>query len=124
MIRCVLFDLDGTLVDTWNLYVEAYIRTLEPHYGRRLTLDELRAVDHYPGAAREQALAELDTLRAAVDTRYTAGEPRARGGRRVPRLDARDWRGKRWATRERPWVDRLGSACRTRLGTQGGAGGA
>ncbi len=44
MIRCVLFDLDGTLVDTWNLYVEAYIRTLEPHYGRRLTLTELRAL--------------------------------------------------------------------------------
>jgi phosphoglycolate phosphatase/pyrophosphatase PpaX len=44
MIRCVLFDLDGTLVDTWDLYVEAYIRTLEPHYGRRLTLPELRAL--------------------------------------------------------------------------------
>jgi phosphoglycolate phosphatase/pyrophosphatase PpaX len=44
MIRCVLFDLDGTLVDTWDLYVEAYIRTLEPHYSRRLTLAELRAL--------------------------------------------------------------------------------
>lgn len=41
MIRCVLFDLDGTLVDTWELYVEAYTRTLVPSYGRRLTLDEL-----------------------------------------------------------------------------------
>ena len=41
MIRCVLFDLDGTLVDTWDLYVEAYIRTLEPYLGRRLSLEEL-----------------------------------------------------------------------------------
>jgi HAD superfamily hydrolase (TIGR01549 family) len=41
MIRGVLFDLDGTLVDTWELYVEAYTRTLEPVYGHRLTLDEL-----------------------------------------------------------------------------------
>lgn len=41
MIRCVLFDLDGTLVDTWELYVEAYTRTLVPSYGRRLTLNEL-----------------------------------------------------------------------------------
>ena len=41
MIRCVLFDLDGTLVDTWELYIEAYTRTLESHVGRRLTLDEL-----------------------------------------------------------------------------------
>jgi pyrophosphatase PpaX len=41
MIRCVLFDLDGTLVDTWNLYVEAYTRALEPYVGHRLTLEEL-----------------------------------------------------------------------------------
>jgi phosphoglycolate phosphatase-like HAD superfamily hydrolase len=41
MIRCVLFDLDGTLVDTWDLYVEAYIRALEPFVGRRLSLEEL-----------------------------------------------------------------------------------
>jgi HAD superfamily hydrolase (TIGR01509 family) len=44
MIRCVLFDLDGTLVDSWALYVEAYVRTLEPRLGRRLTLDELLAM--------------------------------------------------------------------------------
>ncbi len=41
MIRCVLFDLDGTLIDTYGLYVEAYLRTLEPYLGRRLTVEEL-----------------------------------------------------------------------------------
>jgi len=40
-IRCVLFDVDGTLVDTWRLYIEAYIRTFEPHFERRVTLPEL-----------------------------------------------------------------------------------
>jgi phosphoglycolate phosphatase/pyrophosphatase PpaX len=44
MIRAVLFDLDGTLVDTWDLYIEAYTRTLEPHFGRRISLAELRAL--------------------------------------------------------------------------------
>lgn len=29
MKRCVLFDLDGTLIDTWDLYVRAMARTLE-----------------------------------------------------------------------------------------------
>jgi HAD superfamily hydrolase (TIGR01509 family) len=43
-IRCVLLDLDGTLVDTWALYIECYLRTLEPYTGRRLTYDELRAL--------------------------------------------------------------------------------
>lgn len=34
MITCVLFDLDGTLVDSWRLYMEAYTRTFEECYGR------------------------------------------------------------------------------------------
>jgi phosphoglycolate phosphatase/pyrophosphatase PpaX len=41
LIRGVLFDLDGTLFDTWDLYIEAYIRTLEKYVGRRLSLAEL-----------------------------------------------------------------------------------
>jgi len=44
MIRGVLFDLDGTLIDTWDLYLEAYTRALEPHFKRRLTLEELVAL--------------------------------------------------------------------------------
>jgi len=43
-VRCVLFDLDGTLVDTWWLYVEAYRRTLAPHFGRPLTMEDLRVL--------------------------------------------------------------------------------
>ena len=40
----VLFDVDGTLVDTWELYIEAYLRTFERYLGRRLTFEELRAL--------------------------------------------------------------------------------
>src|SRR4051794_34980579 len=39
--RAVLFDLDGTLIDTWNLYGESYQRALEPFLGRRLTGEEI-----------------------------------------------------------------------------------
>lgn len=43
-IMAVLFDVDGTLVDTWDLYIEAYLQTLEHYHGRRLTLEELRTI--------------------------------------------------------------------------------
>jgi pyrophosphatase PpaX len=43
-VRAVLFDLDGTLVNTWALYLESYLRTLEPYAGRRLSLDEIRTL--------------------------------------------------------------------------------
>jgi HAD superfamily hydrolase (TIGR01509 family) len=43
-VRAVLFDLDGTLVNTWALYLECYLRTLEPYLGRRLSMDELRTL--------------------------------------------------------------------------------
>jgi pyrophosphatase PpaX len=38
--RAVLFDLDGTLIDTYHLYLEAYSRALEPRLGRRPTRDD------------------------------------------------------------------------------------
>lgn len=40
----VLFDLDGTLIDTWWLYVRAYQLCLAPHFGREPSLEELAAL--------------------------------------------------------------------------------
>lgn len=45
--RCVLFDLDGTLIDTYSLYMEAFRSTFEPHFKRRLSDAELLALDPY-----------------------------------------------------------------------------
>lgn len=73
-------------------------------------LQALRRNDYYPGAAAEQAQAELDTVRQALDARFSPGEPQARPPHGIARLDARKFRGKRWATRARPWVDRLACA--------------
>ncbi|MBL8359284.1 MAG: chromate resistance protein [Rubrivivax sp.] len=73
-------------------------------------LQGLRRIDYYPGAAAEQAQAELDVLRQALDARFSRGEPVAQAPHGIPRLDPRKFRGKRWATRARPWVDRLACA--------------
>lgn len=42
-VRAVLFDLDGTLVDSYHLYLESYRRALEPMIGYAPTDDELLA---------------------------------------------------------------------------------
>jgi HAD superfamily hydrolase (TIGR01549 family) len=49
--QAILFDLDGTLIDTWRLYWEVYNRALEPYLGRRPTPDDFRA--HAPSAERK-----------------------------------------------------------------------
>ncbi len=73
-------------------------------------LQALRRIDYYPAAAADQAEAALQALRQALDRRFSQGEPQARAAAAVERLDPRKVQGKRWATRARPWVDRLASA--------------
>jgi hypothetical protein len=73
-------------------------------------LQALRGIDHYPGPAADQAQAELDALRQALDARFSSGEPVARAAHGIARLDPGKFLGKRWATRSRPWVDRLACA--------------
>lgn len=46
----LLFDLDGTLVDTWCLYLEAFRRSIEPLVDRMPTREEVEAVG--PAAER------------------------------------------------------------------------
>lgn len=67
------------------------------------------AVDYFPGAAREQAAAALADLEASVLAFLSPGEPHAVSGRIEP-LEAKAYQGRLWATRQRPWVDRLASA--------------
>ncbi|MDL1859629.1 chromate resistance protein [Betaproteobacteria bacterium PRO7] len=93
---------------------DALRRLDETEARRRLrALDESLAsiarIDFFPGAAAAQAKDEADELRAAVDARFSPGEPRMRAGR-AKRADPGKYRGRRWATRARPWVDRLACA--------------
>jgi hypothetical protein len=90
-------------------------RLSETEARRRLrgVADELAAlgrIDYYPGPAAPQAQADLLALRLALDQRFSRGEPRARAGAAIAPLNRARFQGKRWATRARPWVDRLASA--------------
>jgi hypothetical protein len=73
-------------------------------------LQTLAAIDYYPGAAAAQAQDDMTTLRRAFDNRFSRGEPQPRGAEGITRLDRARFQGRRWATRARPWVDRLACA--------------
>jgi len=73
-------------------------------------LQALQRIDYYPGAAAEQARSACDALRQALDARFSRGEPQAQREHGIARLDIARFQGKRWATRTRPWVDRLACA--------------
>jgi hypothetical protein len=96
--------------------VAAALPRLEENEARRRarsvaeSLLALRRIDYYPGAAAEQAEYHLAGLRQAVDARFSKGEPMAQLAHGIARLDIRKHQGKRWATRARPWVDRLACA--------------
>jgi hypothetical protein len=73
-------------------------------------LQALQRIDYYPGSAAAQADTELQALRLALQAQLAPGEPRARSGPALPRLKLAPYQARRWATRARPWVDRLASA--------------
>jgi hypothetical protein len=75
----------------------------------RRSFDDLAAIDFYPGEAQTQTKEALAALENDAHRLFAKGEPR-RSGARVRRLDPAKYRGRTWATRKSPWVDRLASA--------------
>ncbi|WP_296560195.1 chromate resistance protein ChrB domain-containing protein [Pigmentiphaga sp.] len=73
-------------------------------------LQGVHRIDYYPGPAAEQADADLLAVRRAFDARFSKGEPQPRADDGIERLDPAKFKAKTWATRARPWVDRLACA--------------
>lgn len=66
-------------------------------------------IDFFPGEARRQTEAALRELEATANQLLSPGEPHARDAE-IERYQLKEFKGKTWATRKRPWVDRLASA--------------
>ena len=75
----------------------------------RKAFAQLVAIDFFPGEARKQDEAALQELEVAVGRAMSPDEPLA-DVREIPLLSPNDHNGRVWATRARPWVDRLASA--------------
>lgn len=69
----------------------------------------LSTIDFFPGSEQQRVRSALDALRREIERRISPGEPIARSAG-IARRSANEFQGKTWATRKRPWVDRLATA--------------
>ena len=113
-----LFDR-GEAYAAWQREAKAAVvgwaGSSEPEARRALrtqadALAELQRIDYLPGPAAKEAAAELAALRIAFDARFSRGEPKSAAEQTIERLERSRFQGRRWCTRERPWVDRLACA--------------
>ena len=70
---------------------------------------DLQAIDFFPGKQGRKAADALAALRREVELRLSPDEPASTEAAIPPRAIA-DYQGRTWATRRRPWVDRLATA--------------
>ncbi|MBF8646490.1 MULTISPECIES: chromate resistance protein ChrB domain-containing protein [Pseudomonas] len=75
----------------------------------RKAFSQLASTDFFPGEPKAQADAALQELEAAIGRALSCDEPSAHD-EAITRLERNDYQGRLWATRKRPWVDRLACA--------------
>ena len=75
----------------------------------RKSFEQTVAIDFFAAAPQAQARAAIEALEAQVARSTSPGEPGA-VARAIQPLATQAFQGRTWATRERPWVDRLASA--------------
>lgn len=75
----------------------------------RRAFEQLVAIDFFPGEAQRQAAQVLQVTEEALQRALAPDEPRPVSSA-IRRQDRQHFRGRTWATRARPRVDRLASA--------------
>src|SRR5690349_19713180 len=75
----------------------------------RSDFEAIDAPDFFPGEAANQTRRALEELTQAITRVSSPDEPHTAIGQ-IRQLDAREYVGRTWATRRRPWADRLASA--------------
>jgi len=85
------------------------LETLRKAHKLRKTFAGIAAIDFFGGEAQRQADAALQELELAATRVLAPDEPHATRSAITP-LRIADYKGRVWATRRRPWVDRLACA--------------
>jgi len=72
-------------------------------------LQSIQASDFFAGKSSEKAANALAALRREIEQHLSPGEPTSAAAD-IARQSVADYQGRTWATRKRPWVDRLATA--------------
>ena len=72
-------------------------------------LQSIQTGDFFPGKDSQRAADALAALRREIDLHLAPDEPAAISAA-IARLAVAEFQGRTWATRKRPWVDRLATA--------------
>jgi hypothetical protein len=75
----------------------------------RKAYDQLVSIDYFPGKPKQQIDSALQELETAVSRALSPDEPHS-SNQPITALNIADYKGRIWATRKRPWVDRLACA--------------
>jgi hypothetical protein len=92
-----------------TLSVDTLQDTLKQTRNLRKTFTGLVRIDFFSGEPQRQTDAALRELELACARTLAPDEPHAIEGA-IARLPLAQYQGRTWATRQRPWVDRLASA--------------
>ncbi|MHC8294920.1 chromate resistance protein ChrB domain-containing protein [Pseudomonas sp. LB3P58] len=102
-LRAEIEECRGQLNPENALATTKQIRKLRKNY------DQLTHIDYFPGKPKEQTDSALQALETAASRALSADEPHSRD-EPITALKRGDYQSRIWATRKRPWVDRLACA--------------
>jgi hypothetical protein len=77
--------------------------------GLEQQLQQVQASDFFPGKESARAVDAVTALRREIELHLSPDEPSPTKAAVTP-LSIEDYQGRTWATRKRPWVDRLATA--------------
>jgi hypothetical protein len=92
-----------------ELTIDTVLETIKQIRKLRKTYLAIVDLDFFPGEAQKRADAALRELELTANRVLSPDEPHPAAGE-IRRLLPEDYQGRTWATRRRPWVDRLASA--------------
>jgi hypothetical protein len=102
-LRQLIKEARGNIRKAGEAQLHKTLRELESQ------LQALQRTDFFPGKDSRKTADAFAALRREVELHLSPDEP-ASTQAAIPSLSATDYQGRTWATRKRPWVDRLATA--------------